>query len=357
LLDRLLIGAVVLVIVVAGAFAFVSLSPNQGNPSEVQLTSHSVPADQIVSGGPPPDGIPSIDHPKFVNASNATFLSDDPKWGDWVIGINYQGDVRAYPLQILVWHEIVNDVVGGTPLAITYCPLCYSTAAYIRVINGTAVQFGTSGRLYNNNLVMYDRLTKSLWSQIWGEAISGDLKGSKLQKIPIDVLTWGDWKKLYPNTLVLSRQTGFNRPYGDDPYGGYYTTDQILFPLSHQDGRLSPKTIVLGLTLGGESKAYPTAYLKEPVATDSLGGRSILLWRIGSDIRFFDPTVAGMPLHFKDANGTLVDSETHSTWNYEGAAISGPLSGKSLTRYTPESDFWFSWAAFYPGTSIYTTRS
>jgi len=354
LLDRLLVGAVVIALVVAGAFVFVSLPSNQRGPGEAQLTSHSVPADQILSGGPPPDGIPSIDRPRFTNAANATFLTNDY---DWVIGINYNGDQRAYPLMILVWHEIVNDVVGGTPLAITYCPLCYSTAVFIRVINGTTVQFGTSGKLYNNNLVMYDRLTRSLWSQVWGEAIAGDLKGSKLQRIPIDVLTWGDWKKLYPNTLVLSRQTGFNRPYGDDPYGAYYTTDQIWFPLSHLDGRLPPKTVVLGLTLGGESKAYPTANLKAPIATDSLGGRSILLWRIGSDVRFFDPVVAGTQLHFKDANGTFVDSETHSTWNYEGVAVSGPLSGKSLTRYSVESDFWFAWAAFYPGTGIYTANS
>ncbi len=338
----------------AGAFVFLSFPPNQSGAGGGQVTNHTVPPEQIVSGGPPPDGIPSIDQPRFDNAANATFLADDD---DWVIGINYNGDQRAYPLMIMVWHEIVNDVVGGTPVAITYCPLCYSTAGFIRVINGTAVQFGTSGKLYNNNLVMYDRLTKSLWSQIWGEAIQGDLKGSKLQRVPIDVLPWGEWKRLYPNTLVLSRQTGFSRPYGDDPYGAYYTTDQIWFPLSHQDRRLAPKTVVLGLSVGGESKAYPTDNLTEVVAMDSLGGRSVLLWRIGHDVRFFDPVVAGAQLHFKDANGTLVDSETHSTWNYEGVAISGSLSGKSLTRYTAESGFWFAWAAFYPTTGIYTTRS
>jgi hypothetical protein len=357
LLDRLLLGAIVFTLVVAGAFVFVSFPPSQGNLGGTQLTNHGVSPEQIVSGGPPPDGIPSIDNPKFVTVANATFLSDDPNYGDWVIGIRYNVEQRAYPLQILVWHEIVNDVVGGTPVAITYCPLCYSTAAFIRAINGTAVQFGTSGKLYNNNLVMYDRLTKSLWSQIWGEAIAGDLKGSKLQKVPIDVIAWGEWKKLYPNTLVLSRQTGYSRPYNDDPYGAYYTTDQIWFPLSHLDRRLPPKTVVLGLTLGVESKAYPIANLKAPVVTDSLGGVSILLWRIGGDVRFFDPVVAGAPLHFTNANGTLVDSETHSTWNYEGVAISGPLNGKSLLRYSAESAFWFAWAAFYPSTGIYAANS
>lgn len=147
-------------------------------------------------------------------------------------------------------------MVGGVPVAITYCPLCYSTAAFVREVNGTTVQFGTSGKLYNNNLVMYDRLTKSLWSQIWGVAIAGNLTGHKLQKVPIDVVTWGEWKKLYPQTMVLSRQTGFNRDYSVDPYYGYFTSSQIWFPLSHLDKRLPPKTVVLGLAFGSASKAY-----------------------------------------------------------------------------------------------------
>jgi len=356
-LDKLLWAALVSILVLVGAFALTN-SGVQSNKAVQGVASHIVPSDQIVSGGPPPDGIPSIDNPKFVTAAKAsTFLSDSfDDHFEWVIGINYNGDIRAYPLQILVWHEIVNDVVGGTPIAITYCPLCFSTSAFVRVINGTQVQFGTSGKLYNNNLVMYDRLTKSLWSQIWGEAIQGKLVGTKLQKVPIDVLTWGNWKKLYPDTLVLSRETGFSRPYGSDPYGGYYTSNQILFPLSHLDTKLPPKTIVFGLVLGSESKAYPLDNITRPIIMDSFSGKTFLLWKVGSGVRFFDPSVNGVILHFKDANGTAIDSETSSTWSYDGVAISGRLAGSRLTRYPAETGFWFAWAAFYPDTRIFTPQ-
>ncbi len=388
MLDRLLLVAVVVTLVAAGAFTFVSYSQFPTGPSGQVSSNQIVPADQIVSGGPPPDGIPSIDDPKFVTAANASsWLVDE---FDSVIGISLNGDVRAYPLQIMVWHEIVNDVVGGIPVAITYCPLCYSTQAFVRQINGTTVFFGTSGKLYNNNLVMYDRLTKlrssvpsviqhsrnnlvmydrltnSLWSQLWGRAITGNLTGYKLQRVPIDVTTWGAWKTLYPNTLVLSRQTGFDRDYSDDPYGAYYYTNDIFFPLSHQDSRLPPKSVVLGLTIGGESKAYfvnspfgqgSTPYrlanTTSPLSTDSVDGKPVLIWEAGQVIRFFEPIVDGTPLTFTSSNGTLVDSETHSSWNFEGNAISGPLKGESLTRYVSETAFWFAWAAFYPDTAIY----
>jgi hypothetical protein len=356
-LDRLIWVTLVFVLLLTGAFAY---NHYLGQATKVQqgVTNHIVPADQIVSGGPPPDGIPSIDNPKFVTAADSsTFLAhsfDDTF--DWVIGISYKGDVRAYPLQILAWHEIVNDVVAGTPIAITYCPLCFSAAAYVRVVNGTPIQFGTSGKLYNNNLVMYDRLTKSLWSQIWGEAIQGKLQGTRLTRVPVDVLTWEDWEKLYPNTLVLSPQTGFNRPYSKDPYADYYNTDQILFPLSHQDTRLPPKTLIYGLVAGDESRAYPVDNIARPVTMDSFSGKTFLVWKVGFDVRFFDSSVDGVVLHFKAGNGTAIDLETLSTWNIDGVAISGPLAGTRLMRYTPEPAFWFAWASFYHDTQIYTPR-
>ncbi len=350
-MDKVLGAAIILTLLVA-TFIIVGSLPGPSTGGTQQTDNHLVPIDQIVSGGPPPDGIPSIDHPKFTSGANATFLSDGY---DVVIGVDYNGDARAYPLHILVWHEIVNDVVGGLPLAITYCPLCYSTAAFIRVINNVTVTFGTSGKLYNNNLVMYDRLTKSLWSQIWGQAISGQVTGYTLKRIPLDVLPWGEWKKLHPNTLVLSEQTGFNRPYGDDPYGGYYTTDEIFFPLSHLDKSLPPKTIVWGLTMGNQAKAYPLRNLTT-LAKDSLGGKNVLIWKSGSDVRFFDPVVRGVLLNFEVADGTIVDLETHSAWNYDGVATSGLLSGLNMTRYVAETSYWFAWAAFYPNTMLYSPQ-
>jgi len=214
---------------------------------------HTVPLEQIVSGGPPPDGIPSIDSRKFVSVSDGDkFLGDSDK----VVGIKLNGDIRAYPLQILVWHEIVNDNVGRIPVAVTYCPLCFTNQVFNRTVNHTVLEFGTSGKLYNSNLVMYDRLTKSLWSQALGEGIVGNYAGIKLEKIPFDVAFWKDWKQLYPNSKVLSKDTGSARPYGADPYGDYYTSPDILFPISNKDNRAGLKEIVVGLENGGLNKAY-----------------------------------------------------------------------------------------------------
>jgi hypothetical protein len=363
--DRLLLVAIAVAIVTAGAFVYVSYSPSPGGTGTTQ--NPIVPADQIVSGGPSPDVFPSIDNPKFTNETDASSWLTDSY--DAVIGVSLNGDVRAYPLRIMVWHEIANDVVGGVPVAITYCPLCYSTQAFIRQINGTAVQFGTSGKLYNNNLVMYDRLTKSLWSEIWGEAIAGSMTGQTLQRVPIDVTTWGAWKNLHPNTLVLSMQTGFTRDYSDDPYGNYYYTSGVYFPLSHLDGRLPPKTVVLGVTVGASFKAYrlnspwgqgaiayTLANQTSPLLTDSVGGRPVLVWESGQVVRFFNPLVNGVQLTFKTINGNIVDSETHTAWNFDGTGVSGPLKGQSMTRYVSETAFWFAWAVFYPDTTIYSSQ-
>lgn len=332
------------------------------NPSQGPITAGNgkgtttgggpfVPTDQIVSGGPPPDGIPSIDDPKFVNPNQANFLSDS----DMVIGLNHNGIARAYPLLILVWHEIVNDVVGGTPVAVTYCPLCFTTQAFVREIDGRVVEFGTSGKLYNSNLVMYDRWTKSLWSQAWGVAIEGNLSGYRLKRIAIDVMPWGTWKALYPSTLVLSEETGYSRPYGTDPYGTYYTTPGLYFPVNHEDNRLPQKTIVLGLTLNGSSEAYQlTSFNKTGILSNSLGNQSVVLFSISGGLaRAFNPVVEGRTLHFRYFGGKFIDDETSSVWSYDGVAVSGPLQGHSLHRLVTETAFWFAWSAFFPNTSIY----
>ena len=222
--------------------------------AEAQTKRSIVPLDKIVSGGPPPDGIPSIDNPKFITVPEAEeFLEDS----DLVAGLNINGDIRAYPLQILVWHEIVNDKVGETPVAVTYCPLCFTNQVFNRTMNdGEILEFGTSGKLYNSNLVMYDRTAKSLWSQAMSQAIVGKLAGVKLERIPFDVAYWKDWKRLYPDSKVLSRDTGSSRPYGVDPYGDYYTNGEVLFPIAKHDDRLGLKEIVIGFENNGQYKAY-----------------------------------------------------------------------------------------------------
>lgn len=335
---------IVVVILLYFIFPGLNLAPSYG------AERHFVPLDQIVSGGPPPDGIPAIDNPKFVPAKDADFDSNSST----VIGVYYNGQAKAYPLSIMVWHEVVNDIVGGKPLAVTYCPLCYSVVAYVREINGVPVTFGTSGRLYNNNLVMYDRLTRSLWSQIWGAAIAGNLTGYTLQRFPVDLVSWGEWHKLYPDSLVLSSETGYSRPYSADPYGGYYANDQILFPLSHTDSRLALKKVVLGLTIESTTKAYSLDSLIKGVIDDSLGSHRVtLLIAENGWARVFNPVVDGRELHFVYSNGSFIDKETNSVWSYDGVALSGPLAGKLLPRYPTEAAFWFAWTAFNPDTQLF----
>ena len=216
-----------------------SINPTSIAKADEEKKNNIVPLDQIVSGGPPPDGIPSIDKPKFISIQDANKYLED---SELVLGLSINDDVRAYPLQILVWHEIVNDKVGDVPVAVTYCPLCFTNQVFNRTLdNGQILEFGTSGKLYNSNLVMYDRTAKSLWSQAMAQGIVGKLAGVKLDRIPFDIAYWKEWKQLYPESKVLSRDTASTRPYGADPYGDYYTNGDVLFPVSNRDDRLGLK--------------------------------------------------------------------------------------------------------------------
>ena len=225
------------------------------------------------------------------------FLEDSDK----ILGFNVNGDIRAYPLQIMVWHEIVNDIVGSIPVAVTYCPLCFTNQVFDRTVNDTVLEFGTSGKLYNNNLVMYDRSSKSLWSQALGEGILGKYAGVKLERIPFDIAYWKEWKQLYPNSKVLSRDTGSDRPYGADPYGDYYTSPEILFPISNKDDRLGPKEIIVGLENDGVYKAYKLQDIqKQKIVNDQINNKSVFLFPLYSlMVRVFDPIVNGQTLIFE----------------------------------------------------------
>src|ERR671910_3787005 len=258
-----------------------------------QEIKHTVPLAKIVSGGPPQDGIPSIDNPKFQSVQEADKILED---SELVLGLNINGDIRAYPLQILVWHEIVNDVVGGKPVAITYCPLCFTNQVSSRTLNdGSIVEFGTSGKLYNSNLVMYDRKSNSLWSQALGEGIVGDYSGIKLEKIPFDIAYWKEWKELYPESKVLSRDTGSVRPYGADPYGDYYTNDLILFPVANDDKRLGLKEIVIGLENKNQYKAYKLPDIEEKKVINDVIGQDKQIKLLPMDQGFWFEWVAFHP--------------------------------------------------------------
>jgi len=320
-----------------------------------QQIKHIVPLDQIVSGGPPPDGIPSIDNPKFLSVGDARkFLKDS----DLVVGITLNGQTKAYPLLILVWHEIVNDKVGGVPVAVTYCPLCFTAQVFNRTISGHVVEFGTSGKLYNNNLVMYDRLSGSLWSQALDEGIVGTHAGESLKRIPFDLAYWKDWKQLYPNSMVLSTDTGFTRPYGVDPYGDYYTNDQLFFPISNVDKRLGLKEMIVGLDNEGQYKAYVLHQIESSkIINDKVGNKPIVLFSLYPRmVRAYSPMINSqtLDLQYNGSTNKILDKQTGSEWNFDGLALNGQLKGKQLTRLPFDEGFWFSWAAFHTQTQIYT---
>ena len=340
-------GGVAIAVVV---LTVIFLQSEQSPAEQSKETLAIIPLDQIVSGGPPRDGIPSIDNPKFVSPRGAE-LQDS----ELVLGLEIEGDVRAYPLRILVWHEIVNDVVGGEPVAMTYCPLCFTNQVFKRTIEGNEVEFGTSGKLYNSNLVMYDRASETLWSQALGQAIVGEHAGKTLERIPFDIAYWKDWKALYHDSKVLSQDTGFDRPYGADPYDDYYASPDILFPVSNHDARLGSKEIVVGLENGGTFRAYRLEQIEdEIVVNDVINGRSVALISLYPYmVRVYDRIVDGEILKFQYENGRLVD-QTGGAWNFDGEAIDGEMKGTKLTRLPFDEGYWFEWTAFHAETELYS---
>jgi len=332
-------------------------------------TKALVPLSQIVPGGPPPDGIPAIDKPKFVTPKDADAWLN-PK--EPVLAVEVNGEARAYPLQILMWHEIVNDTVGGRPVSVTYCPLCNSGIVFDRRSGERVLDFGTSGMLYKSDLVMYDRQTHSLWAQMEGRAIVGDLAGTKLAWLPANTMAYGEWKGLFPGGKVLSRDTGHRRQYGWNPYESYdeLTSRPFLF-FDQVDRRLPPKERVVGIVIGNQAKAYPFGRLaSRRVLTDTFNGqRLVVFYRPGAlsaldhsqisrsrevgATAVFSPVLDGKTLTFEAMETAFKDRETGSLWSLLGRAYEGPLAGKTLAPIIHVDAFWFAWAAFQPKTQIY----
>jgi hypothetical protein len=326
---------------------------------------HSVPYSEIISGGPPRDGIPPIDEPKFVSVEVADEWLEEV---EPVISLSLGDDTRAYPLQIMTWHEIVNDLVNGQPVVVTFCPLCNTALTFKRpTIGGEVLTFGTSGNLRNSDLVMWDRQTESWWQQFSGEAIVGDLVGTQLEFIDSPIVSWGDFKSKHPDGSVLSRETGFRRDYGRNPYTGYdnINSSPFLF-FGDTDDTLPPMARVLGiLSEDGEALAYSFNRLEEElVINDTFAGKPIVsFWKAGTASALDDSTIAegkdvgstgvflraveGQTLTFTaNGDGTFSDQETNSTWDIFGQAIDGELEGTSLNAISHHDTFWFAWAAF-----------
>lgn len=282
-----------------------------------ELAGALVPPNEILQGGPPRDGIPAIDRPQFVKAGDVRFLKNS----DRVLGVARGGLAKAYPVRILNWHEIVNDAFGVERITVTFCPLCGTGMAHLSEANGKPLSFGISGLLYNSDVLLYDRQTESLWSQILSQAVSGPLKGAHLTSIALSHTTWADWKRRYPDTLVLSTDTGFARDYARDPYEGYAQNPALLFPVKGQSARYHPKEQVIGVEMNGKFKAYPFVELSRSRGdvTDTLNGKKITVR--------FDP-----------------EHRTGAVYDAAGKEVPSVIA------------FWFAWYAFHNDTDIYQTK-
>ncbi len=379
----------------------VELLPEENPPAgakrefDTDFSKHIVPYDEILSGGPGRDGIPAIIEPKFVSVDQADEWLE-PK--EPVIQVAVDDEVRAYPIQILMWHEIVNDTIGDLPVAVTFCPLCNTGVAFERRIEGQTLTFGTTGRLRFSNLIMYDRQTETWWQQATGEAIVGAYVGRELAFVPATMVGWADFKTTYPEAAVLSRQTGFARSYGDNPYAGYDDVNNtpFLYDGPSTPGQLSPMARVFTVEINDEAVAYPYAALQtQKVVNDTVGGEPIVLfWQAGTasaldagqvaegkdvgTVAAFERTLGDDVVTFEVEDGEIVEPESGTMWDVFGRTVEdarsadepdfGEGEANPPTSCTPTpgsglsgplepvvgvNHFWFSWAAFRPETRIY----
>jgi hypothetical protein len=252
-----------------------------------------VPLSEFQSGGPGKDGIPALTRPRFASVDETRYLKPQEP----VIALDVHGDVRAYPLQILVWHEIVDDDVGGVPVAVTFCPLCNTALVFERRVRGRTLVFGTTGNLRNSDLVMYDRQTESWWQQFGGRALVGEYAGVQLRQLPARIVSWAQFRQEHARGRVLTRDTGYSRPYGQNPYAGYDdASSPPFFPTAHSgDNRLEPKERVVFVRSGGESVAVPFSTLRRrPRLVVTVGGRRLeIRYRSGVASALDRSSVAG----------------------------------------------------------------
>lgn len=300
-------------------FALVSVSSNAQaiTKNGFDLSDASVPASEIKSGGPPRDGIPALTDPDFIPVDSADYLDPD----DRVMGVVIDNQAKAYPIPILNWHEIVNDKIGNQSFAVTYCPLCGSGVVFAsNAGEDNALNFGVSGLLYNSDVLLFDRQTESLWSQLKGEAISGKLKGTKLPTLPVLHTTWRDWKSRYPDSVVLDEDTGYKRiDYDRDPYQGYSRSRRVHFDVEHKaPTNYHPKEKVLGVEIDGHFKAYPFEELSEH----------------GQE-RFTD---------------TMADKEIEIVWNEDERSARARMHDQLIPATVA---FWFAWFTFHPDTEVF----
>lgn len=321
---------------------------------------------RIRSGGPPPDGIPPLDDPRFQNAAAVTWLAA----AEPVLAIEVNGEARAYPIQIMTWHELVNDTIAGVPVTISYCPLCNSALAYDRRLGDRVLDFGTSGRLFNSSLVMYDRQTETLWTHFDGRAVVGVLTGAELETFPISTTSWEDFRTAHPDGLVLSRETGFSRSYGRNPYEGYDNPDTRPFLFDGDfDSRLAPKARVIVVrddedpavlvTLDAlrdaeviefEAHGRDLIAVLDPGTSSPLDSSEIDLGYDQGASGVFVDDLDGEDVSLTRVEGGFLDENSGIVFNVFGDAVDG--SGVRLELVEHLDTFWFAIAAFEPDVEI-----
>lgn len=337
---------------------------------DTNVEKRSIDLNELIDGGPGKDGIPSIDNPKFVSQQEAEEWLNER---EPVIALEINGEARAYPIQILIWHEIVNDQLGGVPVSVTFCPLCYSAIVFDRRIDGKTHEFGVSGLLRHSDMIMFDRETESLWQQFSGEALVGDYTGEFLSIVPSQLISFEQFQNSYPDAEVLSKDTGHRRNYGENPYAGYDNINQTPFLIDKDDlsDKLPPMEKLVGVRHDNEQIGYPYSITADKkVLNDNISDHPIVIFHLDGMASALDDQVIqksrddgatgvfsreinGEILEFIYDDGTIKDSKTQSEWNVTGKAISGPMKGEQLEKMTYGDYFAFAWMVFYPDTHIF----
>ncbi len=331
---------------------FQSLDPN----FEVFIypdVKHEIGIDEVLWGGVEKDGIPALTNPDFIDANEATFLTDVES----VFGVEINGDVRAYPYRIMDWHEMFNDVIGGVPVSLAYCTLCGSGILFDTRVEGRdePFVFGSSGFLYRSNKLMYDQQTHSLWNQFTGRPVVGELTGSgiELKILPVVTTTWGQWKKQHPTTKVLSLDTGFRRDYKPgSAYSRYFNSPKLMFPAPTNDKRLNPKDQVFGLRMTGVEKAWPlTEFSNGKVINDRVGVIQLVI--IGdTETRTVRAYRSEGRKFSKDTDDLTVIKQDGKTWKVTEQALIGP-EGENLSRLPGHIAYWFAWSGYLKQAELY----
>jgi len=337
---------------------------------KTNFNKRSINLDEIVFQAVERDGIPPIHNPRFEKAKSVTWLNKREP----VIVIENNKKAKAYPLQILIFHEIVTDSINNIPITVTFCPLCNASLVYNRKVHGKTLVFGVSGSLRKSDLVMYDHQTHSWWQQFTGTGIVGDYTGTQLDLIPSKVVAFEDFQTNFPNGLVLSRDTGFNRLYGENPYAGYDSVDRSPFYFDPHDPRIRPMERVLAIQDMATSRIYPLSRLKRhSVINDSINNKAIVIFSKKGMLSVLDKTdieeskslpsaaaysrvVNGIKLTFKNVSTNIVDTQTDSVWNILGLATQGVLKGTQLKQIDRGVHFAFAWLAFKPNSEIYSQK-